>query len=594
MGDLTAAIRLFRYPGGARPALHDVYLDIAAGEFVVIAGPPGGGKTTLCHCLSGVIPHAVRGEYDGEVRIGSRLIPDLPLPCLAGLTGYVLQVPANQLFGLTVGEDVAFGPENLGLPIAEMLRRRETALAAVGIAHLVDRAPHTLSGGEQQRAVLAAQLALDPEVLIFDQPVAELDPLGRDEVYASIRRLHRQLGKTIVVVEERLSEVLPLATRVVVLTEGRVARDDTPARLFADPAVFDLGLRVPHAVQLGRELRARGVDTGPEPLLTPQDVIARFGARAMDADQDTAPAGGGGAAHGESAPPNGGVVLCRIRDLGHRYPTGTWALRHVGLDVLAGECVAVVGANGAGKSTLARHIAALVRPTEGAVELANEDGALHDIRRWTTARVSRSAGYLFQDPDYQIFADSVFDETAFGLRVRRLPKEEIDVRVATMLDRLGLRPFQDVHPYRLSRGQRQILALASVLVLEPKLLVVDEPSTGLDFRQTVAIMDHLDAFRRTGNGVLLITHDIEMVTRYAQRVVVLDEGRLVLETATARLAEHTPALTAARIRLPDVFRVAAGLRLPLPEQPLSVSWVADQIARGVPGRTEEKEQEVVA
>lgn len=551
MGVLDARIRSFRFPRSSAPVVQGIDLSLQPGEFVVLAGPPGAGKTTLCHCLAGVIPHFVHGDYDGQVLVGGQSLSDLRLPQVAGLLGYVLQVPTNQLFHLSVYEDVAFGPENLGLPPAAVRTRVEHALRAVGIAHLAHRAPHTLSGGEQQRAVLASMLALDPQLWLLDQPVAALDPVGRAEVYEVIQRL-RETGRTILVVEERLNEVAALASRVVLLEAGRITADAPPSVFFADPAVLGRGLRLPLAIQLYHLLRARGIELPSVPL-TPAQLAqqVRWAVRAPVATAAGALNGRG------SALARGVAPIASLRALKHRYRNGTLALRGLDLDLYPGECVAIIGQNGAGKTTLAKHLIGLLRPTAGEVRVLGKD-----TRSLTTAQVARHVGYLFQDPDYQIFCPSVVEEAAFGLQARGVPAVEARRRAMRELERVGLADLADAHPYRLSRGQRQLLALASVLACEPALLVVDEPSTGLDYYQTRRIMEHLDAYRAGGRSVVLITHDIEMVARYAQRCVVLKEGRVLAEAPVEELGDLTDELLAAGVRLPEVYEFLAALDLP--------------------------------
>jgi energy-coupling factor transport system ATP-binding protein len=253
----------------------------------------------------------------------------------------------------------------------------------------------------------------------------------------------------------------------------------------------------------------------------------------------------------------GGAPIASLRALTHRYRNGPLALRGVDLDLYPGECVAIIGQNGAGKTTLAKHLIGLLRPTGGEVRVLGRD-----TRSLTTAQVARHVGYLFQDPDYQIFCPSVVEEAAFGLQARGVPAVEARRRAMRELERVGLADLADAHPYRLSRGQRQLLALASVLACEPALLVVDEPSTGLDYYQTRRIMEHLDAYRAGGRSVVLITHDIEMVARYAQRCVVLKEGRVLAEAPVEELGDLTDELLAAGVRLPEVYEFLAALDLP--------------------------------
>jgi energy-coupling factor transport system ATP-binding protein len=496
----VASISQFHYPRAACPALANLDVNIRPGDFVGVTGPAGAGRTTLCYCLTGVIPHALQGTFEGSVQVMGVNLADQPLPQLAGLVGLVLPQPENQLFNLTVEEDVAFGPENLGLNAASIRARVDQSLDFVGMRAFRHRASSTLSGGEMQRTVLASVLAMTPELLVLDQPASALDPLGRQQIYDNLFRLNRERGTTIVVVEDRLDDVLVHASRIFLMQAGQIIVDTSPAQFLSDKRVLASGIRLPVLMQPNH----RFATTLSSPASCPTAEIERV----------------------------------HIAKVSFRYPkTDHWTLEEVSLSFRAGESVAIVGSNGAGKTTLAKHLIGLLRPTRGKVTVEGQDTA-----RLSTARLSGKVGFLFQDPDYQIFANSVFDEVAFGLKIRKVPNAEITQRVSAILDRLGLLAFADNHPYRLSRGQRQRLALATILVREPSILVVDEPSSGLDYAETLDVMGLLNDFREQGGTVILITHDMELVERFATRVVVMANGKIKADMPTSELAVQTGSL----------------------------------------------------
>ena len=536
---LKARIDEFSYPRGAIPAVHSIDLMLHRQDFVAVVGPAGAGKTTLCHCLAGVIPHFVRGTYRGSVKVGGRNLSEMTLPEIAPLVGFVLQRPENQLLNLTVEEDVAFGPENLCMDPVAIRSRVAESLAFVGMSNFAKRAPDTLSGGEAQRVVLSSVLAMGPELFVLDQPAAELDPVGRKLVYANLCRLNREGGKTILLVEDRLDDVLPFLTRVILMIEGRIVKDAPPEEFFADETLPSYGIRVP-------ALTSRTEDCG---LRTEWDlergdtVTRRHGEdserRTRNAEPVLMPSAHHSSliAHHPSQPSVLGPQSCyavEAQGLGFRYPSSDrWALKSVSLGFRQGEFAAIIGGNGAGKTTLAKQLAGLLRPTEGGVLVSGRD-----ISGASVSALSRTVRYLFQDPDYQLFCNSVFDEAAFSLKIAKVPPKQITELVDAILQKLGLFSLKDRHPYTLSRGQRQRLALASILVREPRVLVVDEPTTSLDYRETIQILDLLVEYRREGGTVIMITHDMEMVFRYSERSIVMADGMVDLDTPTAEL---TPA-----------------------------------------------------
>lgn len=552
---VRATINEFRYPGAARPALAGIDLTINQGEFVLIVGPAGSGKTTLCYCLAGVIPKSVHGYFDGVISVAGKQLASLPLPRISPFLGLVLQSPENQLFNVTVVEDVAFGPENLELPLPEIQARVQQCMQFTGTTHLANRFSHLLSGGESQRVVLASVLALGTGIYIFDQPTAELDPAGRRAIYERIARLNRDEGKTIVLVEDRLSDVLPYVTRVLLLHAGRIVCDLPPRHFFAGRDVSAYGVRVPDTIELYQHLGDAGLPVGTLPL-TVSEAVDGLRALLPIAPPDTTTAAGDPAPSLPEASSAAPAVI-EAAGLVHRYATAIEALRGVDLAVQQGEFLAIVGENGAGKTTLAKHLVGLLRPMRGSVRIMGQD-----IARLPVHRISQWVGFLFQDPDYQIFNNSCLDEVAYGLTLRQVARDRAREQAMAALERVGLSDLRDAHPYTLSRGQRQRLAVASVLAMRPPILLVDEPTTGLDYRESLAMMGILEEYRRAGGTVLIITHDMEMAARFAGRIVVMGGGRITHDLLADRIPEHYEALANSAIVLPDIARIARELQLP--------------------------------
>jgi energy-coupling factor transporter ATP-binding protein EcfA2 len=543
LATLEAHIRSFAYPNGVRPALRDVHLCVHHGEFVVVLGSAGAGKTTLCYCLTGVIPHHVEGHLDGDVLIDSQNLATMRLPEIATRVGFVLQSPENQLFNLTVYDDVSFGPENLCLPVAEVRHRAREALSFVGLLAYAGRNPDTLSGGQAQRAVLASILAMPSEIYVLDQPVAELDPSGRRQVYESIARLNRSAGKTVILVEDRIADIAELASRMVLLHEGTVVYDEPPAQFLSRRDLEDFGIRVPAPVRRYRVTDCPHLGTGCENLRTEPGGDPLPGASKVRPKEVAAGGTEVGEVHPTSGAPNG-EVLMKVENLHYQYPGGIEALRGISFEARAGELIAILGENGAGKTTLAKHLMGLLKPTAGTVNVAGVDTRFKSV-----AQISKTVGFLFQDPDYQIFSVSVFEEVAFGLRLRGLSADDVKRRAMAALERVRLEACAELHPYRLSRGQRQKLALASVLALEPRVLVVDEPSTGLDYRETQQVMEILCDHARS-NLVIMVTHDVEMALRYASRVVVMAGGRVLLDVPAQLFYQRKDMMQQAGLEIP--------------------------------------------
>lgn len=462
---------------GRQVALDDVSLHVGRGEFVLVTGPSGCGKSTLARCLNGLIPHALPASVSGRVVVGGRTTAESTVADLALSVGLVFQNPATQLFNLTVDDEIAFGPRNLGLDEVEVERRVAWALAATGIAHLRGRAIRSLSGGEQQRLAIASVLAMGPRLLVLDEPTASLDVRGTGEVMETLARLNADEGVTILVIEHRLGGVAHLARRTVVMEDGRVVADGPTGDIFAQRSLLRrLGLRRP-----AREtqddwatlLAPNGAPSGP-PVVELQGVEAGYGSRSV--------------------------------------------LRGLDLSLYKGEFAALVGDNGAGKSTLARVLAGLVKPRRGQVRLGGG-------RRLVAGR---DVGLLFQNPLNQLFCDSVEEEVSFGLHNFCCwdPAMVDSVLAATDLAGLRTRPV-----HSLSMGQQQRTALAAVLALRPSLVILDEPTMGQDWRHLSAFMDFLAGLNRSGCTILLITHDFKLVHRYARRILLLRDGRISADGA---------------------------------------------------------------
>ena len=504
----------FYYGDASRPALQDVNLDIEDGEFVLVTGPSGCGKTSLCRCLNGLIPHFYGGEIAGGLEVQGLDVMRHTTRELATRVGMVFQDPENQLVSMDVQREVAFGLENLAFPRDVMAKRVEEALDTLGISGLRHRQVHELSGGEKQKVVISSVLALHPDVLVLDEPTSELDPKGAEDVLSIVRRLNDELGITVILVEHRLDRVVHLVDRMIVMDKGKIIADGNPRAVLSNGDITSIGAGVPPIVRIVQRLRDNGVNVDNIPLTVKEG-------RAMLKDIFMG-ARGSTLSQAESA--DNGRPVIEIDKLWHAYPEGITALKNVSLRICEGEFVAVMGRNASGKTTLVKHINGLLKPTKGKVIVNGID-----TRRATIAQLSRKVGFIFQNPNDHIFADTVEEEIAFILKNLGFDSGEIAARIDEMLEMFALKEFRKQYPRSLSGGERQRVAMASVLVARPRVLILDEPTRGMDYRLKSELMRFLNGYREKGNTVVLVTHDVETVAEHADRVVLLSEGGVVVD-----------------------------------------------------------------
>lgn len=530
--------------------LRGVNLAVAPGEFVALLGRVASGKSTLCMALNGLVPHATGGVFRGEVRVAGQDTRQHSIADLARTAGLVFQDPETQLTQMRVEDEVAFGPENLGVPAAEIEARITWALAAVRLTAYRDRSPLRLSGGEKQRVAIAAMLAMRPQVLVLDEPTANLDPAGKAGVLGVLASLARERQIAIIVATQELDRVARHADRILVLHDGRIGLDAPPAEVFAQAVrLQEWGIGLPQAVELGHLLSQR---TGrPYRFYEMGQAFRVLCAEARCAPQ-AAPPAPAAPRMASPAPVPPQIVL---EDVAFSYPDGIEALRGVSLAVRPGEFVVLLGPNGSGKTTLAKHLNGLLRPSRGRVVIAGRD-----TRSTRVAELARQVGYVFQNPDHQIFSPTVADEIAFGPRLQGLPPDLAAQRVATGLARFRLSPYAGLPPALLGSGQRRQVALAAVLATQPQALVLDEPTGGLDAQSRQELMEAVVAFNNEQRAVILVTHDMWVVTEYATRAVVLVGGRIVFDGAPTALFERPDILREARLTAPPVVRLAQRLQ----------------------------------
>jgi energy-coupling factor transporter ATP-binding protein EcfA2 len=533
------AIRLdnvsFRYADQREWALRDVSLRIERGEMVVVMGATGAGKSTLAKCLNRTVPAFQAGTMEGGIALFGESLGDRDVADLAGTVGLVSQDFEAQLFATNVVQELAFGMEQLGVPADEMRRRVPQALATVGLAGFEHRDPTTLSGGEKQRLAIAATLVLQPRILVFDEPTTDLDPAGKLEIFAVLARM-RCLGYTLLLIEHE-TVAAEKADRLVVLNAGRVVADDAPNRVLPDVRFLDVhGVRPLDGDRIAAAMQVTAADRSGEGLAS--------AVRALGLRRSTSPATPHTAGEAPSAQ---ATPFIEVEAVGFAYEGRARALDRVSLRIDTGEFIALIGQNGSGKTTLAKHLNGLLHPTSGRVLLRGQD-----VRTLPLDAVAAQVGYVFQNPDHQIFAATVAEEVAFGPRNLGLGVALVTERVDESLAAVGLRDLADADPFLLSKGHRQRLAVASLLALRPCLLILDEPTTGLDYSEQRHMMDLVVQLHRNGMAILMITHSPWVVAEYAQRGVLMRAGRVQFDGALRTLFEQEALLAEAHFRLPDV------------------------------------------
>lgn len=541
----------FCYRNATTPALSGFSLDVQRGEVVVLMGPSGAGKTTACRAANGLIPALYSGQLQNHVWAGEKYrTTEHDVPFLSRIVGVVFQNPETQLLMPTVEEEISFGPCNYGVLREEVHRRVTALLDLTRLEWARKRNPHSLSGGQKQAVALASVLAIEPEVLVLDEPTSNIDPMGTREILRLLRCLADEKRCALVLVEHKIEALASMADRLVIMDQGRIVRAGSPRSVLEDVETIEaLGLRVPAVTSLCARLRARGARIARLPITLEEacGTLAPLLRRGTEhAGRGRSPGTGG----------QGGPIL-QIDRLVYRYPDGTPALRGMSLEVRAGEMLAVVGQNGSGKTTLMKHLNGLLKPHEGRVLVSGMD-----TRERSIAELSRVVGYVYQDPSAQLFERTVRDEIAFGTRNQKMPAAEVAERVEETAEQLKITHLLGQNPFLLSQWERQRVALAAIMAMRPRVLVLDEPTTGQDFRRAQEIMALCVAMRQRGTTVIMVTHDMDLVARYAERVVVLKHGAVLADGPVREILFQVDVLEQSSLEPPQMARLGRALGVP--------------------------------
>lgn len=551
----------------AHPSPRDVTFDIDAGEVVLLLGPSGSGKSTLTLALNGLIPHALPTAMIGTVEAGGIDTASAPTATLSTRVAMVFQDPDAQIVTGSVYDEVAFGPENLRLPLDVVESRVEEALRRVGLWERRTVNPDHLSGGGRQRLAIAGALAMGSPLIVLDEPTANLDAQGIDDVYAALAEVVAAGDRAILLVEHNLDAAMSFVTRTIVLDrEGRVAFDGPAAEIIRENAdeLVRMGVWLPAATLTALRLRGQGFTLDPLPLSPQELAVALEGqpvsslppSRTTSSSHMTSPSRTTSSAATTRRDATTRVEpIIRARGLTVRRRRAE-ILHSVDLDLAPGSLTAIVGANGAGKTTLIQALAGVVPPPRGQVSVDGIDPGTASPRD-LAARI----GFVFQNPEHQFIAPTVFDELAHGLRLRHVPDAEITARVDEMLTRFGLEHKTDVHPFLLSGGEKRRLSVGTALITRPRVLALDEPTFGQDRARAAELLDLLQELRADGTTILIVTHDLQLVAEHASHVVLLAEGRVRATGPTAALLQDELLFTDAGLQLPALQRVLASAGL---------------------------------
>lgn len=531
----------FQYYSQAEPTLYDINLTIHKGEKVLIVGPSGSGKSTLAHCINGLIPFAYNGEITGSLTINGKETKTSNIFELSQTVGTVLQDSDGQFVGLTVGEDIAFALENDCTEQGKMKETVQKVADIVDMGKLLTSSPFELSGGQKQRVAFAGVMVNEADVLLFDEPLANLDPATGKTAIDLIDRIQKEYQKTVVIIEHRLEDVLYRhVDRIIVVSEGRIVADKSPDELMASDILKDLGIREPlyvtalkyAGVKITPEIKAGRIDTIKIDMV--KDALSKWHESRKKAEE-----------------PKTGEAILEAKNLHFQYTKKRKILQDISFEIKKGEMVSIVGTNGAGKSTLAKVICGFVKEDQGNLFYEGES-----MRGLTIKERSQRIGYCMQNPNQMICKTMIYDEVALGLRLRGFSEEEIQPKVDHALKICGLSPFKKWPISALSFGQKKRVTIASILALSPKLLILDEPTAGQDYKHYTEIMEFLKSLNDQGVTILMITHDMHLMLEYTPHAIVISEGKKIGDATAVEILTNETIAEAANLKVTSLYELA--------------------------------------
>ncbi len=547
-GSVVVDLEKYTYPGSPSATLKKINFKINKGEFIGVMGRTGSGKTTTLMLLNGLIPHFFEGNFDGSVIVNTMNTQRYRVQTLARFIGLVMQDPETQIFGITVEKDTSFGPSNLNYRKEKIEELVTKSLPLVGLSGFEKRITTELSGGEKQRLAIAGVLAMEPEIIVLDEPTSELDPNGRAEIYRVLSEIRRKENVTVIISGHDSEEMLDFVDKIIVLDEGEVVWQGIPHDLFKNVSLTEkYGIRPIETAEISNALCKDSVSKETEIFLHSGQLIEYLNKQLKSCSTKNE-------IHKETFIPKQKKTVIETIDLSFGYRKNEAALNKINLRIGKGEFVAVIGKNGAGKTTFSKHLNGLLRPTSGQVLINGRN-----IQSVSTSELSREVGYVFQNPDHQIFSASVREEVEYGLKNLNLTKVEIEERVNKVLKFVGLIEYQNRHPFTLGKGERQKLAFASILVMEPGILVIDEPTTGQDWDGTKRMMTMMKELHQNGHTILTITHNLRLAAEYADRIIVFSNGMVVLDGTPPEVFSQEQILESASVSSPESVKIGRSL-----------------------------------
>ena len=540
----------FKYNAQAEPTLKGINLSVRRGEKLLIAGPSGCGKSTLAHCINGLVPYSFAGEMSGSLTVDGRETAKLSIFDISHVVGTVLQDSDGQFVGLTVAEDIAFALENACVGEPELHELVQKAADSVGIGEHLSHSPSELSGGQKQRVSMAGVMVDDVQVLLFDEPLANLDPATGKTAIALIDDVHRQFGKTVIIIEHRLEDVLYRdVDRIVVVSEGRIVADSSPDEIMASGVLPELGIREPLYVTA---MKYAGIEVTPEmhagrletldTHAVKEPLLKWYSERITVPQQQERP------------------VILEAEHMDFQYTSRRKILKDINFRIHEGEMVSVVGTNGAGKSTLAKVICGFVHEDSGCIRYYGED-----IKNWTIKERGEKIGYVMQNPNQMISKPMIYDEVALGLTIRGASKDVIEERVDQALRVCGLYPFKKWPVSALSFGQKKRVTIASMLVLDPQILILDEPTAGQDYRHYTDIMEFLKSLNDKGVTIIMITHDMHLMLEYTPHAIVIHDGQIIGDSSAVSILTDEETAGKASLKLTSLYELAIKIGAEDPE-----------------------------
>ena len=535
----------FRYESLDKPTLKNINLRIEKGEKIVIIGPSGSGKSTLGQCLNGLIPHAIKGETSGKLTINGQDTAPFDMHQFTEQVGTVLQDTDSQFVGLSIGEDIAFALENQLMSNIDMYPLVKATAKMVDLEQMLERSPHDLSGGQKQRVSLAGILVDDVDILLFDEPLAALDPKTGKKTIEIIDELHRETGKTIIIIEHRLEDVLHRSVdRIILMESGEIIADTTPDEILASPLLEEYGIREPLYLSALKEAGcaiegdAKPSSLNTLPLAQYQTAVSTWfeASKATNVEKQA-------------------ETLLAVRNLTYSYDGEKNALEDVSFDVKRGEFVSVLGKNGSGKSTITKLVMGVIEPDQGSMILNGQD-----LNELTIFERSQKVGVVMQNPNHMISHHMIFDEVAFGLRNRGVEEKQVEAKVLEVLELCGLSKYRHWPIEALSYGQKKRVTIASILALEPELLILDEPTAGQDYRNYTSMLSFIEKLNRElGITVMIISHDMHLVLEYTTRSIVIADSKLIADAPMTEVFSSPALLDQANLATTSLYELATEL-----------------------------------